>query len=293
MTEPELPIDEPSPLVPPPAPPPDGVALLVPLVGAPSDPLPALTAWADYLATLGRPAELVVLDDGSRDRAAIDAWMGERQNVRILAASSFGESLRVGLGAAMHPLVGYALLDYPYSSADFGELLKRIELAEPESGLVLDLVSGCRAGRPTPIVARVTGTLWRGFWNLLLDLHIAKPPGWLGLRWGWLAFWSRMLFGLRLRDPASGLKLFRKKIFPRIPIQSAGPFAAIEILAKANFLGCFMDELPVAGEAGSTSPPLPRLGRIMPDFRKVFGRPDFGPPVLPTLPEAIAHAESH
>src|SRR2546422_989826 len=62
--------------------------------------------------------------------------------------------------------------------------------------------------------------------------------GKLGRWWRHFASPAFLLFGLWLRDPASPARLYRRSIFERIPIQSNGWFAQVEILAKANFLGC-------------------------------------------------------
>ena len=92
----------------------------------------------------------------------------------------------------------------------------------------------------------------------------------------------RLLFGLRLIDVDCPFKLFRRSVFARIPIQSNGPFAHAEILAKANFLGCIMTEVPVRyepGNRGAGTHPFPATWRR--EAFRVFFHPDFGPPFLP------------
>ena len=93
----------------------------------------------------------------------------------------------------------------------------------------------------------------------------------------------RIIFGLRLKDPECWFLLARRSIFARIPIQSSGPFAFAELLAKANFLGCLMSEGPVAFH------PMPEtnakwsnstLRQKLAGFRRVFSHPDFGPTKL-------------
>ena len=270
---------------------PEPISILIPLANAPVHPDDALTAWVDFLPTLGRETELVIIDDGTH---SIESWLNERPNITFLKSESvrgLGASLRAGLEASKHPIVFYATLDYPYSPADLIEMLKRLEDVDAESGLRLDIVNGCRAGRPAPVPAKVFGFVWRNVWNFVLALSLQPSPGWLGWKWKWRAFWYRLVFGLRTRDAASGFKLFRRKIFARIPIQSDGNYAAIEILAKANFLGCYMDEVPIAKEVGASSPPIPDLGDVRKDASKVFHKPDFGPTFL--SPEVTPHVENH
>ena len=107
-------------------------------------------------------------------------------------------------------------------------------------------------------------------------------PGWLGWRHHarhWLARW---LFAVRVQDVGSFFTLCRREIFERIPLQSDGPFAQVEILAKANFLGCWMAEAPV-----SYNPPPGPSASYFAEAYHVFSEPDFGPvdPNAPPAPE--------
>jgi hypothetical protein len=87
----------------------------------------------------------------------------------------------------------------------------------------------------------------------------------------------------------SKFKLFRKKIFERIPIQSTGDFVHAEILAKANFLSCPMAEVAIAERPGpfraQLEPPSPvSLGK---ELRRVFFNPDFGPAMIPPVEKPV------
>jgi hypothetical protein len=146
------------------------------------------------------------------------------------------------------------------------------------------LTPGFRAGVPVPAALRAVGWLWRMLCFVLVAVDLHPSPGWLGLRrrFGWLL--SRLLFGLRQGDPACPFRLMRREILARIPIQSDGPFAHVELLAKANFLGCIMGE----EAALDVRPPDYRgdAGRFFTDGQKVFNKPDFGPAVLPAPADA-------
>ena len=87
-----------------------------------------------------------------------------------------------------------------------------------------------------------------------------------------------------MRDPECLFLLARRSIFARIPIQSNGPFAPIEILAKANFLGCIMSEVAVTyhPRAPASSSPGPRFGAMLSELRAIFFHPSFGPRDLPS-----------
>jgi hypothetical protein len=116
---------------------------------------------------------------------------------------------------------------------------------------------------------------------VLLGLPTEPPPGWLGWPAYRYRFKIRALFGVRLRDIDSKFKLFRRRIFDRFPIQSDGDFVHAEILAKANFLGCYMDEVPVADRPGPFAPvpePPPAPPIVREEMKRVFRNPIFLPP---------------
>ncbi len=96
---------------------------------------------------------------------------------------------------------------------------------------------------------------------------------------------ARLLFGVPYRDPGCPFRLFRRDIFARIPLQSKGPFVHVEIVAKANFLGCLLGEEVPLGETArpvSTEESHSTTRGILADAWTVFHYPDFGPAVLTT-----------
>jgi hypothetical protein len=132
--------------------------------------------------------------------------------------------------------------------------------------------------------------LYRGLMRVLFGLPIEMLPAWLGWKRHLRNGIGRILFGLRLHDAECAFRLFRRELFQRIPIQSDGSFVHIEILAKANFLGAVMSEVPVAYrfDVGGcdTETAQERRPRRQEAWR-VFAHPDFGPTLLP---EAVAGA---
>jgi glycosyltransferase involved in cell wall biosynthesis len=218
-----------------------------------------LNSWAAYLDGLARDYEIIVVDDGSTDRTAslaeeAAARLPRLRLVRHPERCGFGAALRSGLQEARFPLLVYAPCSLWYQATDLDRFLKWIDN--------VDLVSGYRVGP--------NGHLHRSWSERLFR---------------WLV---RGLFGVRMRDLGCWFLLARRSIFARIPIQSDGPFAHAEILAKANFLGCLMSEVPVAYQ-----PPGPGSlegednGTLYAEFRRVFSRPDFGPPVLPETKDSL------
>jgi glycosyltransferase involved in cell wall biosynthesis len=160
-----------------------------------------------------------------------------------------GACLRVGLALARYPLVAYCELRVPRPLSPRGayrpdDLKSMLEIIDE-----VDIVCGFRTKASRRVSVPRRERLYR-----------------------WLA---RLAFGVRLKDVYCPFKLFRRHVFKRIPIQSNGDFVHAEILAKANFLGCLMTEVPVE---------LRDQGRESLRFAEalqIFRHPDFGPPIVP------------
>jgi glycosyltransferase involved in cell wall biosynthesis len=236
----------------------------------------AVAAWADSLAALERPCEVVLVDDGSPDATpkVIDdlaARFPLLRPARHETPRGVGAALRTGLGLATHPLVAVATLESPAPPADLALLLARID--------EVDLVVGYRAGQPVPAAWRALGLAFRVAARVAIGYTAEPLPGWLGLRAHLYAWAVRQTFGVRIEDLASPLQLFRRSVFARIPIQSEGSFAFAEVLAKANFLGALMDEVPVGRTpAPFAASPWPGKAAVFGEAMRVLRKPDFGPP---------------
>jgi glycosyltransferase involved in cell wall biosynthesis len=249
------------------------ISVVLPAHNAEADVEDAVRGWVTYLDGLARPYHIYLVDDGSADRTAerAEVLADRHSRLQVLRHPShrgFGAALRTALEAARDPLLVYCPCDRQYQPSDLKLLLKEIDR--------VDLVNGGRSGTPMPSWLRVVGHIYRGVVRLLLGIPLEPLPIWRGWKADVGARLIQLLFGVRLGDPGSAFKLFRRSIFPRIPIQSDGAFVHVEVLAKANFLGCLMTEVPVAHRpAGSEPQP------IWADARSVFSHPDFGPAVLP------------
>ncbi len=242
-----------------------------------------VASWVAYLGghgrerevVLGREFEIILVDDGSTDRTAALAEGVVRRVLRHETRRGLGAALRTGLAAARHPLVACCPCDRQFQPQDLDRLLAEIDKVH--------VASGFRWARPMPLGLWLLGWVYRILVRITFADWPEPLPGWLG--WGEHAYrlQARVLFGLRIRDVNCPFRLFRREIFERIPIQSDGDFANVEVLAKANFLGCLMTEEPITHRP----PPTPTKEQIQAGRRQrrrdlglVFGHPNFGPPVL-------------
>jgi glycosyltransferase involved in cell wall biosynthesis len=228
--------------------------------------------WLRALARLERPVELVIVDDCCTDDtptaiAKLAARHAEIRPLRHEVRRGYGAGLRTALAVATHPLIFCTGCDYPYPPADITKLLDVIDSA--------DLVSGCRSD-PVPAWLRRLDGFHYVFARVVFGVAPEPRPGWRGWPAWMAALKLRLLFGLRLWDPTSAYKLFRRSVLDRIPIQSNGDFVHAELMAKANFLGCLMAEVPIGRLPGNfKGVPEPPAADSAGDARRVFRRPAF------------------
>jgi glycosyltransferase involved in cell wall biosynthesis len=164
------------------------------------------------LPTLAETWEIVVVDDGSRDRTAEIAERlaaAHPDLVRVVhhpANRGYGAALRSGFAAARYELVAFTDGDRQFRVEDVGRLTAR--MAERDAP---DVVVGYRIRRADPLVRTVYARLYR------------------------LA--NRIFFGLRVRDVDCACKLFRREALDGLRVESGGAFFSAELLIKLRASG--------------------------------------------------------
>lgn len=262
---------------------PESIAVVIPVHNAAAR-LPQLLAdWDGFLRHRGGDYVLVVVNDGSSDgTSAVAADLTARfPRLKLLLhekQQGFGACLRTALPECSHPLVVHVAADYPYVPADLAKLLARLDQPCDIYGVETKPVaaSGCRCGVAAPAFWRFVGTGYRAFCRLALGSTTERIPGWLGLKNHARSWFVWLAMGVPLIDVNCGLKVFRRELFNRFPIQADGDFVHAEIFAKLTFLTQFVAEEPLTPSAETV--PTPRWGEI----GKVFNHPRFHAP-LPDL----------
>ncbi len=178
---------------------------------------PLLRTARDIASKLTPDFEIILVDDGSRDRSAeiIDRWCHEDERVRVLRHArntGYGAALHSGLREARGELIFFSDADLQF---DLSELNHLIEHAEQ-----FDIVTGYRAQRSDPWPRR----LLAGTWGVIV----------------------RTLFGLEVRDIDCAFKLFRREVIDSIAIESIGAFVNTEILVRASAAGYRIHQVPVS-----------------------------------------------
>lgn len=161
--------------------------------------------------------ELVLVDDGSRDRTAALAQEAAAREPRIRLVRhaenrGLGGAIRSGLRAARGDLILYTDADLPF---DFSLMPKLIALAAGDR-----VIAGCRLNRGEGARRWV---LTKGY-NLLI----------------------RTLFGLRLRDVNFACKVIPRRIAHVMELASEGSFIDAEMLIEARRAGLKIVEYPMA-----------------------------------------------
>lgn len=221
----------------------------------------AVAAWRGFLDTLNRPYEvlLVAPAESAPDPAV--------RVVSVDAPERLGEAVKTALREAQHPLVALATADEQFRP---DELARLLALIDP-----VDIVVGCRVAGPVPAWRRALDAVIGGLSRWVLGIPLPPRPCWLGTE-GFRRRWvARRLFGVRLHDPECPLRLVRREVLHRFPLQCAGPMLLVEMLAKANHVECIMTEEPVTWDPPRVPAAWP--GSFAAEAWRLFREPDFTP----------------
>lgn len=161
--------------------------------------------------------EIIVVDDGSRDRTAevVRELASRHPQVRLVqheVNKGYGAALYTGFISATKEFIFFTDSDKQFNVHEIHRLLPFIKEA--------DIVAGYRAPRRDPFKRKLFG-------------------------WGW-TFLVTLLFGYTARDIDCAFKLFRREIMDKINIESRGATFSAEFLVRAKRAGYKIWEVPVS-----------------------------------------------
>ncbi len=174
--------------------------------------------------------EVIIVDDGSRDRTPeiADRLATEHPEVRSVHNNpnlGYGGALQRGFREAAKSWVFYTDGDGQF---DFQEIELLLPLMDD-----YDIISGYRLDRQDPVIRKINAFCWTVLVNLV--------------------------FGMWLRDIDCAFKIYPRKLFDEIEMESMGALIDAEILARAKRRGYTIGQIGVhhyprtAGEQSGAS----------------------------------------
>ncbi len=171
----------------------------------------------EQVGPLVQDLEIIVVDDGSRDRTAdvVEEIASVDPRVRLIR-----HPVNLGYGAAVYDGIRAASKDFIFfTDSDLQFTLDELPVFMAQMAEA-DMAIGYRQARSDPWFRRV-----------------------FGHGWSWLV---NLLFGHTARDVDCAYKLFRREVIERINVTSCGATFSAEFLVRARRAGFRIVELPVS-----------------------------------------------
>ena len=221
-----------------------GLSIVIPAYNEEANVAAAVEEVSSVAQTLNMEYEIILVNDGSRDRTGeiARADLAPRiPNFRLVEHfpnRGYGGALKAGFAAATQELIAFTASDQQFR---FGEITRLLEKLTPD----MMLVSGWRVHRQDNLIRRLNG---RG-WNTVVMI----------------------LFGRTIHDIDCGFKVFRRDVLNHIRIESNGAMIDTEMLAEMRARGFKMTDVPVTHLPRiAGSPTGANLKVILRAFRDLF-----------------------
>jgi len=224
----------------------EGITLVFPAYNEEANIAETLSQARDTLRSLGiDDYEIVVVDDGSRDRTAAIVRECSAENPRVRLVShprnlGYGEALLSGFQAATKTWVFVTDSDLQFDLSELELLLPHRQTAT--------FIQGYRKRRQDPWVRIQLGRVYR------TGIHL--------------------LFGLPVRDPECSFRLIRTDLIRGITLESRGAFVCSELIYKAKRRGAVFAQVGVSHHhrqrGVSSAVRWPVLIRLIKDVSSLF-----------------------
>ncbi len=220
------------------------LSVVIPAYNEEANIVAAVEEVSSVAQTLNMDYEILLVNDGSRDRtgeAARTELAPRIPNfclVEHFPNRGYGGALKAGFAAATKDLIAFTPADKQFKFSEIALLLDKLTPG-------MTLVSGWRIKRQDNFIRRMNG---RG-WNTVVLL----------------------LFGRTIHDIDCGFKVFRRDVLKQIHIESNGAMIDTEMLAEMRARGFKMTDVPVTHLPRTAgSPTGANLKVIFRAFRDLF-----------------------
>jgi glycosyltransferase involved in cell wall biosynthesis len=225
-----------------PAPPLEGLSVFLPSHNEEGNVERVIAGFTAVLPRVARDYEIIVIDDGSRDRTGeiADRLAQADSHVRVVHHErnrGYGAAVISGIAAATKPWLMLCDGDGQFDAADV------VSMAAYAGRF--DAIIGHRVRRADPLTRRLNGRAW----TILM----------------------RLLFGIRSRDVDCGFKLFKRDLIDPVKLRARGAMISAELLARMAGGGARLREVDVhhlprqVGEQSGAN-----LRVVMRAFRELF-----------------------
>ena len=192
------------------------LSVVVPAYNEEANVATAVERVSEVAQSLDMEYEIIVVNDGSRDRTGdivreMQTRVAHIKLVEHFPNRGYGGALKAGFAAAQYDWIAFTASDNQFDFAEIGLLLARSTEA--------DIVSGYRANRQDPLIRKLNALGWNSV--------------------------VRLLFGFLSRDIDCGFKLFRRELLDHVHIESNGAMIDTEFLAGARARGYKIADVPV------------------------------------------------
>ncbi|MDR7520979.1 MAG: glycosyltransferase family 2 protein [Armatimonadota bacterium] len=194
----------------------EGISAVLPAYNEEANLTATVADLRRVLAALGRPFEIVVVNDGSADGTGplAERLASEDPAVRVVHHArnlGYGAALRSGFAAARCPWVFLMDADGQFDPSDLPAFVAAAARA--------DFVVGYRPVRADAAHRTLYARIWAALMSVLL--------------------------GVGVRDVDCAFKLMRRSYLAAMPLEAGGAFLSAEMLARARRMGARITELPV------------------------------------------------